>query len=433
MKAKIIGGGFAGCEAAYQLLKRGVDVTLVEMKPTKRSPAHHIDTLCEVVCSNSFKSDDVNTSSGLLKAEMRLLDSLIVRIAEQTRVPAGNALAVDRYLFSQKVTECLESYPNFHRIKAVETSLNADGYDFVIVATGPLTDDALIPAFRQLFGDDFLYFFDAVAPIITAESIDFDSAFIASRYGKGEPDYINCPMNKDEYLCFYENLIAAETVELKEFENNVFEGCMPIEVMAKRGADTMRFGPLKPVGLRDERKSEKPYAVLQLRKENEQGTLYNLVGFQTNLKYGEQKRVFSLIPALRDAEFVRYGVMHRNTFINAPKFLNEHFQCFSHPMLYFCGQLTGVEGYMESTVSGLVAAVQAHRICAGKNPIHFSTETITGALCKHVSTDFGQYTPMNSSFGILDPLSEKIKDKSQRKMEYSKRALEVMKNTVNNL
>ena len=433
LKAKIIGGGFAGCEAAYQLLKRGVDVTMVEMKPEKHSPAHHLDTLCEVVCSNSFKSDDVNTSSGLLKAEMRLLDSLVVRVAEETRVPAGNALAVDRHLFSRKITEKLESFANFHRVNAVETSLDTDGYDFVIVATGPLTDDALIPAFKRLFGEEFLYFFDAVAPIVTAESIDFDSAFAASRYGKGDADYVNCPMNKDEYLSFYENLIAAETVELKDFENNVFEGCMPIEVMAKRGADTMRFGPLKPVGLRDERKNEKPYAVLQLRKENVEGTLYNLVGFQTNLKYGEQKRVFSLIPALRDAEFVRYGVMHRNTFINAPKLLNEHFQVFSNPKLFFAGQLTGVEGYMESTVSGLVAAVQAYRIFSGEEPIKFSTQTITGALCKHVSTDFGDYSPMNSSFGILEPLSEHIRDKSQRKVEYSKRAIEVMNRIVNTL
>ena len=433
MKAKIIGGGFAGCEAAYQLLKRGVDVTMCEMKPLKRSPAHHIDTLCEVVCSNSFKSDDVNTSSGLLKAEMRLLDSLVLKVAEDAKVPAGNALAVDRYLFSERITEHLESYPNFRRVNAVETSLDTDGYDFVIVATGPLTDDALIPAFQQLFGEQFLYFFDAVAPIVTAESIDFDSAFVASRYGKGEPDYINCPMNKEEYLRFYENLVAAETVELKDFENNVFEGCMPIEVMAKRGADTMRFGPLKPVGLRDERKNEKPYAVLQLRKENEQGSLYNLVGFQTNLKYGEQKRVFSMIPALKDAEFVRYGVMHRNTFINAPKFLNRYFQLISHPKLFFAGQLTGVEGYMESTVSGLVAAIEAYRIFSGKQPIEFSTQTLTGALCKHVSTEFGEYSPMNSSFGILDPLAVHVRDKSQRKVEYSKRAIEVMKQTVNNL
>ena len=433
VKAKIIGGGFAGCEAAYQLLKRGVDVTICEMKPLKRSPAHHIDTLCEVVCSNSFKSDDVNTSSGLLKAEMRLLDSLVLKVAGETKVPAGNALAVDRYLFSERITEHLESYPNFHRVNAVETSLDTTGYDFVIVATGPLTDDALIPAFQQLFGEQFLYFFDAVAPIVTAESIDFDSAFIASRYGKGESDYINCPMNKEEYLRFYENLVAAETVELKDFENNVFEGCMPIEVMAKRGADTMRFGPLKPVGLRDERKNEKPYAVLQLRKENEQGSLYNLVGFQTNLKYGEQKRVFSMIPALKDAEFVRYGVMHRNTFINAPKFLNRYFQLIFHPKLFFAGQLTGVEGYMESTVSGLVAAIEAYRIFSGKQPIEFSTQTLTGALCKHVSTEFCEYSPMNSSFGILDPLAVHVRDKSQRKVEYSKRAIEVMKQTVNNL
>lgn len=433
MKVKVIGGGFAGCEACYQLLKRNVDVTLVEMKPLKHSPAHSLDTLCEVVCSNSFKSDDLSTSSGLLKAEMRLLDSLIIQVAEATRVPAGNALAVDRYAFSKKITEKLNSFPNFHRVDAVETSLDTDGYDFVIVATGPLTDDALIPAFRGLFGEEFLYFFDAVAPIVTAESIDYDSAFAASRYGKGDADYLNCPMNKEEYLAFYENLISAETVQLKDFENNVFEGCMPIEVMAKRGADTMRFGPLKPVGLRDERKDEKPYAVLQLRKENEQGSLYNLVGFQTNLKYGEQKRVFSMIPALKDAEFVRYGVMHRNTFINAPKFLNEHFQVKSNPKLFFAGQLTGVEGYMESTVSGLVAAIQGYLIHSGQNPIEFSTETVTGALCKHVSTDFGNYSPMNSSFGILAPLDIKIRDKAQRKIAYSDRAIQTMKNTVNKL
>ena len=433
MKAKVIGGGFAGCEACYQLLKRGVDVTLVEMKPLKHSPAHQLDTLCEVVCSNSFKSDDLSTSSGLLKAEMRLLDSLIVSIAEETRVPAGNALAVDRYAFSEKVTQKLDSFSNFHRVNEVATSLDTDGYDFVIVATGPLTDDALIPAFRQLFGNEFLYFFDAVAPIVTADSIDYDSAFAASRYGKGDADYLNCPMNKAEYLAFYENLVTAETVQLKDFENNVFEGCMPIEVMAKRGENTMRFGPLKPVGLRDERKDEKPYAVLQLRKENAEGTLYNLVGFQTNLKYGEQKRVFSMIPALKDAEFARYGVMHRNTFINAPKFLNEHFQVRNNPRLFFAGQLTGVEGYMESTVSGLVAAVQAYRIFTGLAPIEFPTETITGALCKHVSADFGEYSPMNSSFGLLTPLNEKIRDKSQRKLAYSNRAIDVMKNTVNNL
>ena len=433
MKVKVIGGGFAGCEACYQLLKRGVEVTLVEMKPLKHSPAHHLDTLCEVVCSNSFKSDDPNTSSGLLKEEMRLLDSLVVQVAEQTRVPAGNALAVDRYAFSEQITEKLNSFPHFHRVNEVATDFSTDGYDFVIVATGPLTDDALIPAFKQVFGEEFLYFFDAVAPIVTAESIDYDSAFQASRYGKGDADYLNCPMNRDEYLNFYENLVAAETVQLKDFENNVFEGCMPIEVMAKRGVDTVRFGPLKPVGLRDERKDEKPYAVLQLRKENAAGTLYNLVGFQTNLKYGEQKRVFSLIPALANAEFVRYGVMHRNTFINAPKFLNKHFQLKSNPKLFFAGQLTGVEGYMESTVSGLIAAIQGYRMAVGLEPLEFTNDTLTGALCEHVSVEYGDYTPMNSNFGILAPLTEKIRDKAQRKVAYSNRAIKSMKQIVNNL
>lgn len=427
MKVKVIGGGFAGSEACYQLLKRGVDVTLVEMKPIKKSPAHNLDGLCEVVCSNSLKSDDLSTSSGLLKAEMRMMDSLIISCAEQTRVPAGNALAVDRNAFSAAVTEKLNSFANFTRIAKVEDSLSTDGYDCVICATGPLTDDTLIPAFKQIFGNDFLYFFDAVAPIVTAESIDYDSAFSASRYRKGDADYLNCPMNKAEYEQFYASLIAAERVELKDFENNVFEGCMPIEVMASRGENTMRFGPLKPVGLRDERKNEKPYAVLQLRKENVSGTLYNLVGFQTNLKFSEQKRVFSLIPALKNAEFVRYGVMHRNTYINAPVFLDRNFALKSNPKLYFAGQITGVEGYVESALSGLVAALQAYRAMCGLSPILFPDETMTGALCVHVSTQFGDYSPMNSNFGILPPLSEHIRDKSARKLAYSERSLECMR------
>lgn len=433
MKVKVIGGGFAGCEACYQLLKRGVDVTLVEMKPLKKSPAHKLDTLCEVVCSNSFKSDDVNTSSGLLKAEMRMLDGFIVRVAEQTRVPAGNALAVDRYAFSQKITEELSKFPNFTRLNEIASDINPYGYDFVIVATGPLTDEALIPELQNVFGKDFLYFFDAVAPIVTADSIDYSSAFSASRYGKGEADYLNCPMNKDEYIDFYNNLVIAETVELKDFENNVFEGCMPIEVMAKRGADTMRFGPLKPVGLMDERTNVRPYAVLQLRKENVDGTLYNLVGFQTNLKYPEQKRVFSMIPALRNADFVRYGVMHRNTFINAPKFLNAHFQLKSHPKVFFAGQMTGVEGYMESAMSGLVAALQGYLLFNGKKAIEFPRETMIGALCNHISTEFGDYSPMNSNFGILPPQEARIKDKSQRKAAYSERALNLMKKAIKSI
>ncbi len=430
VKAKIIGGGFAGCEAAYQLLKRGVSVTMVDMKPLKKSPAHHLDTLCEVVCSNSFKSDDFGTSSGLLKAEMRLLDSLVISVAQQTRVPAGNALAVDRYEFSSLITRRLLEYSNFTLINEVADTVDCDDFDFVIVATGPLTDESLIPAFQKIFGKDFLYFFDAVAPIVTADSIDFNTAFIASRYGKGEADYINCPMNKEQYLSFYNELISAESVPLKDFENNVFEGCMPIEVMARRGENTMRFGPLKPVGLRDPRTEEKPYAVLQLRKENEQGTLYNLVGFQTNLKFAEQKRVFGMIPSLANAEFVRYGVMHRNTYINAPKFLNKNFQLKSNPRVFFAGQITGVEGYMESAMSGLIAGVQAFRIFSDKQPLDFTNETMIGALCDHISTDFGDYSPMNSNFGILKPLDVLIKDKSQRKLAYAERAYAKMKQIV---
>lgn len=429
MKIKVIGGGFAGCEACYQLLKRGAEVTLVEMKPLQKSPAHKQDTLCEVVCSNSFKSNDLGTSSGVLKEEMRLLDSLVVRVAEQNAVPAGNALAVDRYAFSAQMTAELEKFENFHRVARVETSLEIEQFDSVIVATGPLTDDALIPAFRKIFGKEFLYFFDAVAPIVTADSIDYGSAFVASRYGNGTADYLNCPLDKQQYADFYNALISAETVELKDFESNVFEGCMPIEVMAKRGVDTMRFGPLRPVGLYDSRKTERPYAVLQLRKENEQGTLYNLVGFQTNLKFGEQKRVFSMFPALKNAEFVRYGVMHRNTYINAPKFLNNCFQLRGNPKLYFAGQLTGVEGYMESATSGLVAGIAAYRACAGLMPVEFPEETIVGALCKHVSTDFGTYSPMNSNFGILAPLDTPTK-KCDRKRAYAERAISAMKTTA---
>ena len=432
VKVKVIGGGFAGCEATYQLAKRGVDVTLCEMKPQKKSPAHHLDTLCEVVCSNSFKSMDEHTSSGLLKAEMELLDSLVLRVAKKCAVPAGNALAVDRYKFSEMITGELHKFSNVTVVSQVVDNLSTDGFDAVIVATGPLTDDSLIPAFKNLFGEEFLYFFDAVAPIVTAESIDYDSAFVASRYNKGDADYLNCPMDKQEYLEFYSNLVSAETVELKDFENNVFEGCMPIEVMAKRGEDTMRFGPLKPVGLFDSRKSEKPYAVLQLRKENKQGTLYNLVGFQTNLKFGEQKRVFSLIPALKDAEFVRYGVMHRNTYMNAPKFLNKYFQLKSNPKLFFAGQLTGVEGYVESTLSGLVAGIEAYRLISGLQPLDFGGKTITGALCNHVSTEFGTYSPMNCNFGILEPLSERT-HKSDRKAKYAERAIAEMKTIITSL
>ncbi|MCM1042919.1 MAG: methylenetetrahydrofolate--tRNA-(uracil(54)-C(5))-methyltransferase (FADH(2)-oxidizing) TrmFO [Corallococcus sp.] len=433
MVAKIYGGGLAGCEAAYQLLKRGVDVVMYEMKKLKKSPAHKLDTLCELVCSNSLKSDDVRSSSGLLKAEMRLFDSLVLKIAEITKVPAGSALAVDRIKFSEEVTAALKTFDNFKLVDCIATEFVPSEGEVAIVATGPLTDESLIPAFKSIFGEKFLYFFDAVAPIVTGESIDFGSAFIASRYGKGSADYVNCPMNKQQFTDFWRALVTAETVEIKEFENNVFEGCMPIEVMAKRGEDTIRFGPLKPIGLRDDRQTELPYAVLQLRKENADGTLYNLVGFQTHLKFVEQKRVFSLIPALKNAEFVRYGVMHRNTYIDAPKFLNDGFQLKSNPDIFFAGQLTGVEGYMESAASGLIAGLNAYRRLKGEENIKFDCKTIMGALCKHVSTEYGTYVPMNSNFGILQPLPERIKDKSKKKSLYSERALSVMQNLLENI
>ncbi len=424
MKFNIYGGGLAGCEAAYQLLKRGMSVTMYEMKPHNKSPAHTLDTLCELVCSNSLKSDDVNTSSGLLKAELRKLDSLVIRCADNNAVPAGNALAVDREKFSQAVTESLLQFDNFRIVTKTVDKIERDVNTVSIVATGPLTDEALIGDFSKLFGDKFLYFFDAVAPIVTAESIDFDSAFVASRYDKGTSDYINCPMDKQCFENFWQQLVTADTVEIKDFENNVFEGCMPIEVMAKRGMDTIRFGPLKPVGLRDLRCPDvRPYAVLQLRKENKEGTLYNLVGFQTHLKFGEQKRVFSLIPALRNAEFVRYGVMHRNTYINAPKFLDSCFRLKSQPNIFFAGQLTGVEGYVESVASGLVAAISAFRQAQGESDIVWDENTMIGALCKHVSTDYGQYSPMNANFGILPPLEQKVKDKALKKSLLSERAL----------
>lgn len=431
MKVNIYGGGLAGCECAYQLLKRGIDVVMYECKPIEKSPVHTMDTLCELVCSNSLKSNDVNTSSGLLKQELRLLDSLVISCADRVAVPAGGALAVDRHKLSQLVTEKLMEYDNFTLVNQVATTIVPQGNDYSVVATGPLTNDKLIPALQQLFGKDFLYFFDAVAPIVTVDSIDFYSAFVASRYNKGSADYINCPMDKDQYFAFYNALVGADCVEIKDFENNVFEGCMPIEVMAKRGADTMRFGPLKPVGLVDDRfPSIRPYAVVQLRKENIEGTLYNMVGFQTHLKYGEQQRVFSLIPALRNAEFVRYGVMHRNTYINSPKFLDNSFCFKDNNAIFFAGQLTGVEGYVESVASGLVVGVQLYKDITKQDRVLLDNNSMIGALCHHVSCDFGEYKPMNSNFGILAPLGVNIRDKSQKKALYSNRALAKIEEVV---
>ena len=362
---EVIGAGLAGCEAAWQIAKQNIKVRLYEMKPIKKTPAHHKDTFAELVCSNSFRSDALENAVGLLKQELRELNSLIMECADKTRVPAGGALAVDRDAFSQMVTEKISSNPLIEVINDEVTSLSKDV--ITIIATGPLTSERLSERIAELIGEKGLYFFDAAAPIVRLDSINMDIVFRASRYGKGEADYLNCPMNKEEYDKFYEALMNAETVELNDFEDDkIFEGCMPIESMAKRGKDTMRFGPLKPVGLTDPRTGKEPYAVVQLRQDNFLGTLYNMVGFQTRLKWGEQKRVFSLIPGLENAEFERYGVMHRNTFINSPKLLDAAYRMKNHPNIFFAGQITGVEGYVESTSSGLVAGINAARLLREK-------------------------------------------------------------------
>lgn len=420
----VIGGGLAGCEAAYQLAKAGVPVILYDMKPQKRSPAHHSDFFCELVCSNSLKSNEVTSACGLLKAELRCLDSLVIACADRTRVPAGGALAVDRDLFAEEVTRAICENPLI-TIKHEVVSILPEG--ICIVATGPLTDDALIPEIAKLCGTEFLHFFDAAAPIVTRDSIDFDSAFQSSRYGKGTDDYVNCPMTKEEYLAFRQALITAKTAEVKDFDKkDIFEGCMPIEVMAQRGEDTARFGPLKPVGLTDPHTGKRPYAVLQLRKENKEEDLFNLVGFQTHLTFGEQKRVFSMIPALRNAEFVRYGVMHRNTYLNAPRVLNANFQVKQHPDVFFAGQITGVEGYVESIASGLYAARSVLAYRKGEKMPELSNDCMIGALAKHVSCENENYQPMNANFGILAALEHPDRDKAKKKEQYAARALQYL-------
>ena len=421
----IIGGGLAGCEAAYQLSKRGIAVNLYEMKPVKFSPAHHEKTLAEIVCSNSLKSEEKSTASGTLKDELEILDSLLLRIARECRVPAGSALAVDRELFTKRITEEIKKLENVTLITQEIT--NIDVSVPTIIATGPLTSDSLAKSISELLDDKSLYFFDASAPIITSESIDYSKTFTSGRYGKGESDYINCPMNKDEYYTFVSELVNAEKVELKDFENTeVFEGCMPVEVMAARGEDTLRFGPLRPVGLRDN-DGNRPFAVVQLRRENASCELFNIVGFQTNLKFGEQKRVFSLIPALKDAEFVKYGVMHRNTYINAPKHLNSDFSMKKYPFIFFAGQISGVEGYVESIASGLIAGLSMAKKLRRDRIPELDCTTIIGALCKHISTEQSDFQPMNANFGILEPLSQTIKDKSQKKLAYNARSVENIK------
>lgn len=413
----IIGAGLAGSEAAWYLAQNGADVELVEQKPVRRSPAHMSNDFCELVCSNSLKSDDVfGNACGLLKEEMRRLGSLTMEAAAATRVPAGGALAVDRERFSAYVTEKLRTHPKIHIACREADSLPESG----IVATGPLTDGALYEAIAARFGGG-LHFYDATAPVVTAESVDMAAAFTADRYGRGTGDYVNCPMNKEEYETFVRELLLAEKVTLRDFEKReIFEGCMPVEVMASRGKDSLRFGTFKPVGLEDEN-GKRPYAVLQLRRENEEGTLLGLVGCQTNLKFGEQKRVFSLIPALRNAEFVRYGVMHRNTFLDSPHVLNHDFSAKDNKNLFFAGQMTGVEGYVESAASGMLAAINCFRRMQGKESIVPEDTCVCGALARYIATQNAHFQPMNANFGILRGMD--VKDKKQKKKLMAERAL----------
>ncbi len=424
----VIGGGLAGAEAAYYIANQGISVRLYEMRPHQNTPAHKTDALAELVCSNSLKAERLETASGLLKYEMEMFHSLILKCAYETRVKAGGALAVDRNGFSEKVTKEIESHQNIEVVREEITDLSQlEG--IVVVATGPLTSGKLCRSLREMTGEDNLYFYDAAAPILTKESIDMDNAFFASRYDRGEADYINCPMSKEEYEAFWTELIQAKTVPLKTFEEEkVFEGCMPVEKMAKRGIQTLCFGPLKPKGLVDPKTGREPYAVVQLRKDNQEGSLYNIVGFQTNLKWGEQQRVFSLIPALKNAEFVRYGVMHRNTYLNSPKILLPTMQMEKAPHILFAGQLTGVEGYMESAANGILAGLNAARLEQGKAPLVFPRETLMGAMAAYISDKSKQtLQPMNSNFGILPPLDKKIKNKNEARMKQSERSLKVLK------
>ena len=426
-QATVIGAGLAGCEAAWQLAQAGVEVTLVEMKPIRFSPAHHSAGFAELVCSNSLKAERVASAAGLLKAEMQALGSLCVACAYESRVPAGGALAVDREQFSRLVTEQICAHARITVEHREATAIPKQGV--TVIAAGPLASDALAGEIAALCGEA-LSFFDAAAPIVSADSVDMDCAFTQSRYGRGgEDDYINCPMDKEEYEAFYDALLHAESAPLHTFDKKkgVYEGCMPIEVMASRGADTMRFGPLKPVGLRDPRTGHRPWAVLQLRKENAGGTMYNLVGFQTNLKFGEQKRVFSMIPALKNAEFLRYGVMHRNTFLDSPRLLNADYSMRKRPDLFFAGQITGVEGYMESAGSGVLAGLNAARRLRGQDPLVLPRETMLGALAGYISDpSVKNFQPMGANFGVLPPLERPVREKRERYESLSTRALEAL-------
>ena len=423
MTVNVIGAGLAGCEAAYVLAQNNIKVNLYEMKPKKFSPAHKSENFAELVCSNSLRAGNIENAVGLLKEEMRRLGSLIMECADKTRVPAGGALAVDRDGFSRLVTEKIKNNPNITVIN--EEISEFDTGEYTIVASGPLTSGALYENIRKFFGGEYLHFYDAAAPIVSYESIDMTKAYKAARYGKGDADYINCPMTKDEYFKFYTELINAECAEVHGFENgSVFEGCMPVEQMAKRGEMTLLFGPLKPVGLENPKNGTLPYAVVQLRQDNTGATMYNIVGFQTHLKFGEQKRVFSLIPGLENAEFLRYGVMHRNTYIHSPKLLNKYYQSQKCEKIFFAGQLTGVEGYVESAASGLNAGLNMLMLLNGKEMLDFTRETAIGALANYISNrGIVDFQPMNVNFGIMDPLGERIRKKREKNEKIAARSL----------
>ena len=422
----VIGAGLAGSECAWQLAQRGVAVTLREMKPEKRTPAHVTDYFAELCCSNSLRGAGLENAVGLLKEELRQMNSLIMRCADATAVPAGGALAVDREGFARMVTESVLGHPNITMIPGEVTDIPEGD---VVIASGPLTSDPLADAIAaKLGGGNTLNFFDAAAPLVAYDSVDMDSAYFASRYDKGTPDYINCPMTKEEYLAFWQALTAAEEAEVHGFEDkNVFEGCMPVEVMARRGEDTLRFGPLKPRGLVDPKTGKEPYAVVQLRRDNADGTIYNLVGFQTHLKWPEQRRVFTMIPALHGAQFLRYGVMHRNTYLDSPRLLDRYYRLKADPRIAFAGQMTGVEGYVESCASGFLAGVELARRLNGQTPIDFPAETAIGALGLYVSNgSVGDFQPMNINFGIIPPLDHRVKGKRNKNAELSRRALEIL-------
>lgn len=426
----VIGAGLAGSEAAYQIAKRGVQVRLYEMRPVRQTPAHHTDKFAELVCSNSLRANTLTNAVGVIKEEMRLMDSVIIRAADECSVPAGGALAVDRHEFAAKVTEYVKNHPN---VTVMNEEITGIPEGPTVIATGPLTSPDLAAQLKELTGEDYFYFYDAAAPIVEKDSIDMNKVYLKSRYDKGEAAYLNCPMTEEEFDRFYEALIAAETVPLKEFEKEIFfEGCMPVEVMASRGRQTLVFGPMKPVGLEDPKTGKTPYAVVQLRQDDAAGTLYNIVGFQTHLKWGPQKEVLQLIPGLENAEIVRYGVMHRNTFINSPNLLRPTYQYKQRDDLFFAGQMTGVEGYVESAASGLLAGINAARLVKGEEPVVLPPVTAMGSMANYITaTNAKNFQPMNANFGLFAPLEKKIKRKAERNEAYATRALETIQNFVN--